>query len=201
MPSAEAHPEKTTASLAGNEERANCFSQLLFGWAQPLFSQAAAAARDKDRALQFEDLLELPTKDTGNAVFLAFHTAWQAAMAGRDPATLSKDERETALRSALGAVLGRQFKVAGCIKFVNTVLQFSFPVLLNLILKFIEDTQRGAIASDAPWMERNAGYWLSGLLGLFMASKAITENMYFHAVYRSAWQCRLAVTTSVYEAY
>jgi hypothetical protein len=80
------------------------------------------------------------------------------------------------VRVALMAVFGRSFYVAGVVKFCNTMLQFSFPLLLNAILKYIEDTQSGAIGADSPGGVRYRGYWLSALLFIAMVIKAIAEN-------------------------
>jgi ABC-type multidrug transport system fused ATPase/permease subunit len=81
---------------------------------------------------------------------------------------------------------------------VNTSLQFGFPLLLNAILKFIEDYQSGKILETDPWNERYRGYWLSVILLVAMVSKAITENNYFHIVNRGGFQAKAAISVAVY---
>jgi hypothetical protein len=96
------------------------------------------------------------------------------------------------------AVFGRSFYVAGVIKFCNTMLQFSFPLLLNAILKYIEDTQSGAIGPDSPGGVRYRGYWLSTMLFVAISLKALAENAYFHRVNRCGYQARIALSVAVY---
>lgn len=110
----------------------------------------------------------------------------------------SQNRSTQKVRTAVLAVLGKSFWFAGLIKMLNTCLQFSFPLLLNAILKFIEDSQAGKIPDDAEWYDTYRGYWLSAVLFLAMASKAVTENTYFHRVYRSGYQSRVAVSVAVY---
>jgi ABC-type multidrug transport system fused ATPase/permease subunit len=103
------------------------------------------------------------------------------------------------LRRVLLQVMGRNFLVAGLIKALNSCLQFCFPLLLRAILAFIEDTQSGKINdATAEWHEKYRGYWLAALLFLAMASKAVTENAYFHKVFRSGYQARVAISVAVY---
>jgi hypothetical protein len=79
----------------------------------------------------------------------------------------------------------RQFTLARRLKIANTSLLFSFPILLNSILKFTEDTQGGDIDYHGPWYDTYKGYWLSALLASTIAAKALIESYYFHIVYRS----------------
>lgn len=95
--------------------------------------------------------------------------------------------------------MGPHFYIASVIKLFNSALQFSFPLLLNAILKFIEETQAGVIDPDtAPWYDVYRGYWLSSLLLLAMGCKAVTENAYFHRVVRCGFHAKTAVSVAVY---
>lgn len=116
---------------------------------------------------------------------------------GKDKSA-EKDQETDRVRKAVFAVIGRRFWIAAVFKIVNTSLQFSFPILLNQILKFIEEKQAGDISSADPWLVRNRGYWLSAVLFIVMASKAVTESAYFHRVFRAGYQARVAVTVAVY---
>ena len=193
-------------------------SKLLFIWLQPLFSTANTLHKE-GKALEQDDLLPLSHIDFGSAVLPRFEKAWAAYEGDDDDENNDgKEDKETTtdaatettkgkpkkkkgstkqLQQAIFGVMGERFLRAGCIKFINTGLQFSFPLLLNQILKSIENTQAG-VYEDEGWWTRNQGYGWSIVLLCFMASKAITENAYFHAVYRSALQARVAVTTAVY---
>eukprot|EP00538_Stauroneis_constricta_P012382 CAMPEP_0119570218 /NCGR_PEP_ID=MMETSP1352-20130426/43504_1 /TAXON_ID=265584 /ORGANISM="Stauroneis constricta, Strain CCMP1120" /LENGTH=1567 /DNA_ID=CAMNT_0007619885 /DNA_START=651 /DNA_END=5354 /DNA_ORIENTATION=- len=206
------------------EETAWFFSRLYFLWTHSLFQRAADLAKESreehlSKALEHDDLLPLPQEDQGDVIGNNFERAWNEwrptkkskgsrsdANKDGDDANNDADEEEDPterLRYAIKAVLGRSFWIAGIIKFFNTCLQFAFPLLLNQILLYIEDIQKdededGAITDDDPWGVRYRGYWLSGLLLLAMAAKAVTENVYFHRVYRSGYQARVAVSVAVY---
>ena len=84
--------------------------------------------------------------------------------------------------SATKHVLGCRFVVAGFLKAINSCLQFSFPILINQILKFIETTQSKDYDEDARWHVTYRGYWLAACLLLTMAGKAVVENLYFHSL-------------------
>ena len=200
------------------EEEAWFLSRLFFIWARPLFRRAAYLVSEEGGAggLQHDDLLPLPIEDHGHTVGGAFETAFRKSRAAQlesyrasgqavpmaqklsELKGNSSNKSTQNVRAAVGAVLGRRFWIAGMIKVVNTCLQFSFPLLLGAILEFIEDAQAGRIPDDAPWYDTYRGYWLSAVLFAAMAAKAITENVYFHRVYRAGYQSRVAVSVAVY---
>lgn len=205
----------TVWKSASPEEQANFFSRLIFWWVQPLFSRASVLRRQGD-VLQQDDLVPLANIDQGGrilSIFDAHYTknaeklaAQRAADADghtsgkkmkgkkkRDAAAQSKKELERQLKKTLFAVMGKRFIVAGLVKMVNSGLQFTFPLLLSAVLRFIEESQAGVDVSP------NKGYWLSALLFAAMASKAVTENTYFHLVYRCGIHARVAVSAAVYE--
>lgn len=186
-------------------------SKLFFIWAKPLFSRASYLHKHRE-ALEHDDLLPLPPQDHGAAVGPDFERAWKKTEAERLHKSGGVPEQRMKLsdlqgaqgrntqklRAALIAVVGKPFIMAGFIKVLNTGLQFSFPLLLNAILAFIEDTQAGLIEDDAEWQVKYKGYWLSVILFAAMASKAVTENAYFHLVYRAGFQSRVAISVAVY---
>lgn len=165
------------------ESAANFLSSLLFFWIQPLFSRASALHRE-GKALEHEDLVPLTEEDHGDVLSERFDSGWDSAK--------PEASTEAKLRKAILRVLGTRLYIAGAIKFFNTSLQFAFPLLLNAILKFFEDIQSG---KDVP---SRRGYILSVCLFVAIASKAITENSYFHRTYRCSWQARSAVSAAVY---
>ncbi|EEC47522.1 predicted protein [Phaeodactylum tricornutum CCAP 1055/1] len=198
------------------EEEASLPSHLFFFWARGLFQRASVLSK-QGKALEHEDLLPLPTIDYGKRIGPAFANAWNKEeehmqseqkrhSASEAPTVIGAGLADavdgsystTRVRHAIFAVIGRRFLFAGLIKVLNTALQFSFPLLLNEILAFIEDTQAGRIPEDASWEDKYRGYWLSAILFAAMAAKAITENVYFHKVYRAGYQARVAVSAAVY---
>jgi hypothetical protein len=188
------------------EENAWFFSKLFFIWETPLFKRATELGK-KAEPLQLEDLLALPSFDHGDLIGSTFEEAW--AKQADVPAPKSKsnglediknntDLSTTRLRKSLTVVIGRRFIKAGFVKALNTCIQFSFPLLLNALLKFIQETTNGQIDENDDWHVRYRGYWLSAILLFAMASKAVTENTYFHLVIRSGYQARVAVSIAVY---
>jgi len=157
------------------EITANYISTTFFQWAQPLFAKASELHK-QDKALEENDLLPLASIDHAHLLIPQFEEAWN------DSKLITK---------SIKAVIGKRFIKAGVIKAFNTCLQFTFPILLSAILKFMEETESYGIYSTR-------GYWLSGLLFIAMALKAISENQYFHAVYRAGYQTRVAVSIAVY---
>jgi len=180
-----------------------------------LFRKASALKKNQHRtALEMDDLVKLPAFDFGRVIYQDFQDAWESSepKEGSDtgaepkwgetqPKTITdlnaSQDVDRILHAALN-VMGRRFYVAGMIKFINTGLQFSFPLLLQAILQFIEDSQMGRIPPDASWHEEYKGYWLAGCLFVAMAAKALTENAYFQRVYRAGYQTRVAVSLGVY---
>jgi ATP-binding cassette, subfamily C (CFTR/MRP), member 1 len=166
----------------GDEETAWLLSKLLFIWMRPLFKHANQLAKDKE-PLEQGDLPRLPDFDHCSKVTAIFNKRWQ--------------ETKNVWKS-LYAVLGSRFLIAGAIKVVNSGLQFSFPLILNAILIFIEEYQSGKITDEDSLQVRYRGYWLSIAFFLFLSTKAVTESAYFHRINRCAWQARVAVSTAVY---
>ena len=155
--------------------------RLLFFFMRGLFTRAQELKRAEDRgALEAHDLIPMPRYDHSELIVKDFNSKWDDTPVEHDdgkPAKLSDINDGKAdtdrVQTAVWAVLGRRFIVAGFIKIVNTCLQFAFPLLLNRILRFIEDSQAGKIATDAPWTERYAGYWLSAIL--FLAQRTLHQ--------------------------
>jgi ABC-type multidrug transport system fused ATPase/permease subunit len=181
----------------------------------PLFKRAAKLHK-KGLGVEYEDLIPLITSDHSQNVGPKFEKAWKKQTqvqkklddekdvggSGRktadDMKNPSKDVGTKKLHKVLLEVMGWRFILAGVVKAINTALQFSFPLLLNAILKFIEASTAGTIKESDPWYDRYRGYWLSALLFLFMASKAVTETTYFHMVNRAGWEARTSVSVAVY---
>jgi len=108
------------------------------------------------------------------------------------------EQLEARLTHALFATCRARLIIAGVARFLNTVLQFTFPILLNLILEYYQDVQSGIITNEDPPAVYYKGYWLSALLMMFVACKAVTESAYFHLVNRCTWRVKTAVSSSIY---
>ena len=206
------------------EEKAWFISRLFYVWERPLFRRANQLGR-LGEPLQQDDLLPLPSIDRSKGIGNIFETNWNrlgdyyanSATANTDSSGGGNGDGDDAvvvkglqdvkdnanvstaqLRWTLLRVLGKRFIVAGIVKFINTALQFSFPLLLNAILKYLEDLGSGTINRSDSYGVQYRGYWLSFLLFFAMAAKAVTENLYFFMVYRAGYQARVAVSVAVY---
>jgi len=186
------------------EDDAWFLSRLVFAWQTPLFRRASKL-RKRGEGIQEEDLLPLPARDHGELMNQKFEEKWAELVSDVTKSSGKKLDNEEdikaggpKIRKALAHVVGWRFYWAGVIKAFNTLLQFGFPLLLNAILKFIEDYQKGLILETDPWHVRYGGYWLSACLFLAMGLKALTENNYFHIMNRSAFQAKAAISLAVY---
>ena len=186
------------------EERAWFLSRISYAWERPLFRRANQLHKI-GRALEQDDLLPIPTMDHSEIVGPKFEAAWKKRGGGGasnekkiDDVKGGSEQNTGRLRRSLLEVMGTRFYAAGVVKLFNSSLQFCFPLLLNGILKFINDTQSGVILPSDPWYVQYKGYWLSALLLLAMGSKAVTENAYFHMVFRCGFHAKTAVSLAVY---
>jgi ATP-binding cassette, subfamily C (CFTR/MRP), member 1 len=187
------------------EEDAWFPSKVLFFWMRPLFRRAAYLSKH-DTGLQHEDLIPLPSFDHGVEIISNFERSWVTSSTStttsssslKDGDDIKSKQQTDRVRKALLSVAGSRFIFAGFVKLANTGLQFTFPILINLILKFIEDSQAGKFSESDPWSVRYQGYWLSAVLFVFIACKAVTENQYFHRVMRAGYQFRVAISVAVY---
>ena len=197
------------------EMSANFFSKLTFFWIQPLFSQAAYL-RKHGKWLEQEDLVPLAESDKSVNVEQLFEDAYEQytpkrkrrAKKTEDVATDSEeesgsyketpDELERRLTYALIATCKSIIIQGGFLRLLNSALQFSFPILLNLILSYFQAVQNGDITIDDPPSVYYRGYWLSALLMVFVACKAVTESAYFMHMNRCGWRMKTAISSSVY---
>lgn len=174
------------------EMSASFLNRLTFLWLQPMFSRAACL-RKHGKFLENDDLVPLAAIDKSEEIEKLFDEAysnWKGSRVGEEEQTIAEREAELEKRlvhALLATVKGRLI-AGGVFRFLNTVLQFSFPILLNLILSYFEDVQSGKITENDPPAVYYKGYWLSALLMLFVALKALSESAYFHKVNRCSWR-------------
>ena len=174
------------------ETSSSLLNRLVFYWMQPLFSHAAFL-RKKGKWLEQIDLAPLASIDKTEEIELIFEKAYKEYVPKKkrgiaESPTGSPEELEARLIHALLATCRTRLLVAGIARFLNTVLQFTFPILLNLILSYYQDVQSGVITANDPPIIYYKGYWLSALLMVFVGCKAVTESAYFHLVNRCTWR-------------
>ena len=184
-------PDRVTSP----ELHASIASRVLYAWASPLFKLA------KKQTLSHEDLWLLPSGDGARELDTRFEAAWADAekqvrqKQSLPSGPLTKKAREQVFTSAVATFLGSSFFVAApIVKLVNSTLQFTFPVLLSGCIAFIEGSAPLGFLSVTP----ATGFLLCCALGLVMAAKALTENLFFLLVTRAGWRLRAAITTGVF---
>lgn len=177
------------------ETSASVLNRLVFYWMQPLFSRASFL-RKKNKWLEMMDLAPLAGIDKTEEVEKLFEKAYEEYVpqkkkgqtATESAAEDTPEQLEARLTHALLATCKARLLIAGVARFLNTVLQFTFPILLNLILSYFQDVQSGIITKEDPPIVYYKGYWLSALLMMFVGCKAVTESAYFHLVNRCTWR-------------
>ena len=185
------------------EMSASFLNGLFFLWIQPMFSRAAFLQK-KGQFLEKEDLAPLVEMDKTENVERMFQNAYANYIPNTkksvedDGCEDSPEELEHRLVHSLIATCKRRIIEGGFFRLFNSALQFSFPILLNLILSYYQDIQSGVITKDDPPMIYYKGYWLSILLMLFVQMKALTESAYFHRMNRCSWRIKTAISSSVY---
>jgi len=188
------------------EMSASFLNRIVFLWLQPMFARAAFL-RGHGKFLENDDLVPLAAIDKAEQIEKLFDEAYEnyvpkpvkGKKEGEKQTIAEREvELENRLIHALLATVKRRLIVGGIFRFVNTVFQFSFPILLNLILSYYEDVQDGKVTQNDPVMVYYKGYWLSALLMVFVALKALSESAYFHKVNRCSWRVKAAVSSSIY---
>lgn len=179
------------------------WSALTFLWVQPMFTRAARLRRH-GMWLEQEDLAPLADMDRSENIERIFEEAYASYVPKRKKngkkkgddddgndggdGTESPEELERRLVHALVATCKRRIIEGGLFRLVNSMLQFSFPILLNLLLSYYQDVQSGKVTPDDPPSVYYKGYWLSALLMAFVFFKALMESAYFHRMGRCSWR-------------
>ncbi|XP_040207675.1 ATP-binding cassette sub-family C member 10 [Rana temporaria] len=152
-----------------SEDNESFLSQLFYFWMKPLMQRGACGGLK-----QPQDVPILP---------YGLRTARirQKFLSKSPPGTLR-------LSSSLHASFGRRFYSLGLIKLFCIILGFMGPVLLNLLVNFMETREEplswGVIYS--------AGLFFSGILG------ALLQNQYIHQINKVMLAVKTAVLTTVY---
>jgi len=198
--------------------------------------KTTTATSTNNQALVDDDLIPMASIDRGESIIFKFNDAWNNNKNKNIPINMTSIKTKTndivennnklntnntdAIRKSILNVLGPSFYWAGFIKLINTILQFSFPILLNEILKSIEEGQQQqeqeqlednnlnwesstttttTTTTDVVYYYQYRGYILSFLLFVAMGLKAVTENYYFHLIYRGGYRSRIAVSMAVFQ--
>jgi hypothetical protein len=133
-------------------DQANWLSKVGFLWVDRLIELTSSVVN-----IDYDDIDLLPAKDRLNLIYEQFYREWD-----RNPIS------ERSLLKSLFAAFGRRYMMMGGLKFVVDFLNFSGPVLLELIVGFLSSERK----SDP------IGYLWVGLLFLSILSSSILQAQY-----------------------
>jgi ABC-type multidrug transport system fused ATPase/permease subunit len=169
---------KETTATNNAYEGASIWSQLIFGWLDPLLEHG-----NFKNQLDPEDLelSPLASEDSTSHVMKVFQEAW-------DKEQNQKDHRPPSLTRALFVAFGWDFIKAGFLKVINDCLQFVGPQVLNGMVQYIRDP-------DAPLWH---GLGLTATVTLAQIIMSLCLRHYFFILYRVGLRIRTAVVISVY---
>ena len=162
-------------TLYSPEETANIFSRMIFGWANPLYRKGS------EKALEEAELWPLIDADKSVECERVFNLEYEKE--------LRKPVDERSLKRALWRAFGAEFMIGGLYKLINDTLVFAGPLLLNLLIRFL----------DTP--EWPVYYGVIFGLGLFLASmiQTIAVGAYFFRVTRIGQRMRSTLIPLVYQ--
>lgn len=196
----------------------NWASWLVFYWVNPLM------ARGSRRQLQASDLFLLPKKLLPSSCSKLLWGIWAAEQQAKTVETAEKGRMvQPSLLKALNKAYGLPYLLLGIIKLVNDILSFAGPVLLNVLLRYLEtpsepfesgigkaaDGQNQWAGKTAnghhlrPWLPATDslafGLCCAGLLGVTSLVKAILNSHYSYQQGQLSCQLRSAITCLVYK--
>lgn len=116
-------------NLYGQFSGLSLWSMLTFAWIEPLL------IKGRTKALDLEDLYEIPAEDSAKAISYKFSRAWQEQLS-------AGNEFKPSLALALGKAFGRPFLFAGCLKLVHDSTMFLGPWLLSGFIEYLSATGR-----------------------------------------------------------
>ncbi|CEM33729.1 unnamed protein product [Vitrella brassicaformis CCMP3155] len=187
-----AHPSPSIAPPPPSAEvPASLISRLTFYWLSPFM------AIGKQRPLVTSDLNDLNPKDYAGAVTDVLEAQWQRELRRASHPLASPhgtaqgpvSSRLPSVTMALGRSFGVQFLRAGADKLIYDILTLLQPVLLNLILTYLEE-------SDLQPFSHGLLYVVLLLVSATTAS--ILLNHYFQLALRCGMHVASSLTTLVY---
>lgn len=149
------------------------WNTLTFAWMQDLLKKGY------QKPLDMEDLYPLLPEDTSYIVYKRFRKAWKTQL---------RDIRSPSLIFAFFSAFGTPFCLAGLIKLVHDSSLFVGPLLLNHLIKFLDD----------PSAPSSTGFILVALLFSTNFIQSLCLRQYFWLCFRTGMNLRSAVISSVY---
>ena len=183
-----------TTSVSNSDNQAepcafprSAWNVLTFGWMKPLLQLG------NERALEQTDLLPLLDADRADSIYTTFKGYWREQLAMYNVEFEDVNEKDpnsipSSLVKTYAQAFGLQFFFAGGLKLIYDSCLFLGPLILNLLIKFLNDP-------DEPFA---FGMWL--VLAMFTTQflMSVCLRQYFWRCYRVGMNLRAAVVTSVF---
>jgi ATP-binding cassette subfamily C (CFTR/MRP) protein 1 len=173
----ESHAAPNSRFEGRGEGDASWWSQMLFNWMTPLL------VLGRQMQLNDSDLLPLLEEDTCYAAGVRLNKEWQAVLS-------RKNEKEPTLFRALYQCFGWSFAAAGVWKVVNDVVVFVGPLMLQSLIRYVEQPDADKSIMDGALLA----------IGIFAAktTETIALGQYFQVGFRIGGQVRASITHLVY---
>ncbi|KAG0556056.1 hypothetical protein KC19_11G022200 [Ceratodon purpureus] len=168
------HESRTEADE--NVERSRSWwSALTFSWVNPLLQTGV------QRQLEQEDLLVVPPELAPKLCCGRLWRCWEQEC--------RRDRSNPSLLRAVFNAYGRMYMFLGLFKFINLMLNFSGPILLNQILKFLQ---------SGPEVGAQWGYSCAIAFGVVSAVRTVLDTQYEYRMSKLNMQLNSSLTTMVY---
>jgi ATP-binding cassette subfamily C (CFTR/MRP) protein 1 len=154
------------------EENSGLLGGMLYSWMNPLLELASR------RPLEAPDLPKLSKVDETSLLCDRLEENWLAQVRTGNPSFFK----------ALMKTFGPSFAFAGLFKVVNDGMVFVGPVVLSLLIKFIQN-------KDEPFWH---GLMYAFAMGLASIIQSLVIHMYFFRVFRVGQQMRASIAALVY---
>ena len=140
------------------------------------------------RALTLDDLYPLHPREAAPVLAGDLRAAWEQELQHKAPG-------ERSLARAMHRAFGSTFAAAVAFKLIYDSLLFVGPQLLNLLIKFIQDTEDDDVR-DPPI---STGYTYVALMFVSAIVQSTVLHQYFHRAYRTGMRLKSSVTSLVFE--
>ncbi|KAL0053237.1 hypothetical protein WJX82_002974 [Trebouxia sp. C0006] len=186
----------------------NWASWLVFYWVNPLM------ARGSKRQLQASDLFQLPKALLPSTCSNRLWGVWADEQQAKTLLTAERGHMvQPSLLKALSKAYGLPYLLLGIIKLVNDILNFAGPLLLNVLIRYLEtpsepfdlDPHKAAKGDhQRPWWLPQPdtlafGLCCAGLLGITSLIKAVLNSHYSYQQGKISCQLRSAITCLVFK--
>ncbi|GLT85718.1 hypothetical protein SLE2022_038980 [Rubroshorea leprosula] len=154
------------------ERQANIFSRIYFGWITPLMQQGYR------RPITEKDVWKLDTWDQTETLMKKFQRIWAEDTQRKKPWLLR----------ALNNSLGGRFWLGGLFKIGFDLSLFVGPLLLNHLLKSMEQ-------GDPAWI----GYIYAFLFFVGVSCGVLSEAQYYQNVYRVGFRLQSTLVAAIFQ--